>query len=85
MLQRNNIRKQSHNPHYEASIYLATCLCTGAHIPLLRNDGWHDIKIENVDRQAHRRAGIWYIDNTGEVTLDWSTRQKEVNLVVVVS
>lgn len=44
-----------------------------------------DIKVEDIHRQSHGRAGIGYIHDSRDMALYRRTRQQEVDLVIVVA
>lgn len=63
----------------------------GAHIELgrgaarRRDRGGADVEVEDVHRQAQRRARVGDVDDARHVALDRGAGQEEVNLVVAVA
>jgi hypothetical protein len=59
--------------------------CTASQVPLLRRLMRTDVEVEDIHRQAHSRARVWYIYYSGHVALHWRAGQQQVDLVVIVS
>ena len=58
--------------------------CASPHVHLLRLPRRRDIEVKDIHGHAERRAGIWNVNNAGHVALDWSTGEKQVDLVVAI-
>ena len=58
---------------YMSKDFLRTGKCTTPQISLVRGCLWPDIKVEYINWQTHRRAGVGDVHDTGHMPLDGST------------
>lgn len=64
---------------------LRTSHSTSPQIPLHNLRLWPNIKVKNINRQPQRRACIWYIHNTRNMSLNRSAAQQQIDLIIVVA
>ena len=73
----------SNDIEYDA---LSTGECTLSHttFPLLHRCTRHNIKVEDIDREAHSRTRVWNVHDTSHMTLYRCAREQEVDLIIIV-
>lgn len=63
----------------------SSALRTSPQIPLRNLRARADVEVEDINRQAHRRARVGDVHNAGNVALHGCAREQEVDLIVVVA